>query len=118
MRFAAVLALLLLAAPSARADMVLLMLEQAACEWCDRWNEEIGGAYALTEEGQQAPLQRRDIHEPLPEDIELSARAHFTPTFVLLEQGREVGRISGYPGPDFFYPMLARLIAQAGVATN
>jgi hypothetical protein len=34
----------------------------------------------------------------------------FSPTFVLVEQGREIGRITGYPGADFFWGMLAELI--------
>ena len=32
------------------------------------------------------------------------ARCRRTPTFVLVDRGREVGRIVGYPGSDFFYP--------------
>ena len=33
-----------------------------------------------------------------------------TPTFVLAEGGREVGRIVGYHGEDFFYGMLDGLL--------
>jgi hypothetical protein len=39
----------------------------------------------------------------------------FTPTFVLVEDGTEAGRIEGYPGEDFFWPLLAKLIAQAAL---
>jgi hypothetical protein len=35
-----------------------------------------------------------------------------SPTFVLIDDGREVGRITGYPGADFFWGMLAELIAK------
>lgn len=105
----AALAPLALAAPKAAAAE-LLMLEQAGCEWCARWHAEIGGAYALTEEGIRAPLRRADISsQPLP-GVTLNGRAAYTPTFVLLDDGREVGRIEGYPGPDFFWPMLDRLL--------
>lgn len=107
------IALLFLAALPGRAEMALLMLDQPACEWCELWEEEIGGAYHLTEEGAQAPLRRASIHNPLPDGIILDRRAHFTPTFVLLKDGREVGRLEGYAGEDFFYPMLNRLLADA-----
>ena len=94
--------------PAAAAE--LLMFEEAGCGWCERWNEDIGGIYAITEEGKRAPLRRIDISDPLPEGVELKMRARFTPTFVLIEDGREVGRIEGYPGPDFFWPLLDRLL--------
>ena len=41
----------------------LVMFERHGCPWCARWNEEIGGVYAKTEEGAQAPLRRVDIHD-------------------------------------------------------
>ena len=78
--------------------------------WCARWNEEIGGIYNKTDEGKRAPLRRVDISENLPADIEFSSRANFTPTFVLIEDGKEVGRIEGYPGEHFFWPMLGQLL--------
>lgn len=94
----------------------LLMLEQAACEWCAQWDAEVGAVYARTEEGRRAPLIRHDIFEPLPEDVTLDRRAHYTPTFVLLVSGEEVGRIEGYPGEDFFYGLLRRLLERAAPA--
>lgn len=86
------------------------MVEEAGCPWCARWNEEIGPVYGLTEEGRRAPLRRVDIHGDWPEGMERPEGLAFTPTFVLVEDGREVGRITGYPGEDFFWPLLQRLM--------
>ncbi|MEL6768808.1 MAG: thioredoxin family protein [Pseudomonadota bacterium] len=115
-RLLAALAVTALLAPGtgAAGEFRLLMLDQEACEWCAQWEEDIGGAYHLTAEGRIAPLTRASIHEPLPDGIELDRRAGFTPTFVLLEDGAEVGRLEGYAGADFFYPMLDRLLRDAG----
>lgn len=33
----------------------------------------------------------------------------YTPTFVLIDGGREVGRIEGYPGEAFFWGLLEKL---------
>ncbi|MEO0624314.1 MAG: hypothetical protein AAF183_19150 [Pseudomonadota bacterium] len=107
------LIVLLVSVIPARADMMLLMLDQAGCEWCEIWDEEIGVAYHLTEEGIEAPLQRADIYGDLPSGVKLERRVNFTPTFVLLKAGREIGRLEGYAGEDFFYPMLNRLLAKA-----
>ena len=40
----------------------------------------------------------------------LSQRVTVTPTFVLADGGAEIGRIVGYPGADFFYPMLSEIL--------
>lgn len=102
------LALALLALPARAAEM--LMFEEAACPWCAAWDREIGPVWPKTPEGRFAPLRRLDIHEPLPEGIALASRPAYTPTFVLTLDGREVGRIEGYPGEDLFWMRVAMLV--------
>lgn len=114
--FAACLGLAAAQLPARAAELV--MIEQEFCEWCDRWNDEIGGIYAQTAEGKRAPLRRIQIHDPVPSDLEFSVRAHYTPTFVLVDNGVEVGRIEGYPGEHFFWPMLTRLLDRLPEETN
>jgi len=106
-------AALLLSPAHAAAQTRLLMLDQAFCEWCDQWDAEVGVVYDRTEEGRRAPLLRSSIFDPLPEGIILDRKARYTPTFVLLEDGAEIGRIEGYPGEDFFYGMLQQLLERA-----
>ncbi|WP_428671029.1 transcriptional regulator [Roseibium sp.] len=107
--FAAVLiATLVWAAPSLSAE--LIMLEQPGCVWCKRWNEEIGVVYPKTAEGRIAPLRRIDISGPWPDDLSDVARERLTPTFVLVEDGVEVGRLRGYPGEHFFWPLLSDML--------
>jgi len=109
--FGAFLALILvpfLALSATAAELV--MVEQAGCEWCERWNEEIAPAYPKTTEGKFAPLRRVDLHA-MPEDLEIARRVNFTPTFLIVEEGQEIARLEGYPGEDFFWPVLDRLLA-------
>lgn len=94
-------------------DVQLLMFEQLGCIYCARWNEEVAPEYPLTEEGKAAPLRRLQLRDPLPDGLSLVSPPVFTPTFVLVADGIEIGRIEGYPGEDFFWPMLADLIAAA-----
>ncbi|SMH42385.1 hypothetical protein SAMN05661107_1336 [Maritimibacter sp. HL-12] len=101
------------AGPAAAGELRLLMFEQAGCIYCTRWNREIGVAYPNTEQGMLAPLTRFDLRDALPDDISITRRAHITPTFVLLSDGTEVGRIEGHPGGDFFWFLLDELIARA-----
>ncbi|NAZ35682.1 transcriptional regulator [Rubellimicrobium sp. CFH 75288] len=93
----------------------LVMVEQAGCAWCARWDREVAPEYPLTEEGQAAPLRRIDLHQPVPDDLVLQSRPRLTPTFVLVDdEGRELGRIEGYPGEDFFWGLLGVLLERAG----
>ncbi|NRG19305.1 hypothetical protein HPQ64_16560 [Rhizobiales bacterium] len=91
----------------------LVMFEQAGCHWCAVWHEEIGPIYPKTEEGQRFPLRRVDIHKQAPEDLRAISKGHFTPTFVLMKDGKEVGRIQGYPGEDFFWGLLGQMVQEA-----
>jgi len=88
----------------------LVMLEEDGCPWCELWREEVGGIYSKTEEGKVAPLRVVDIHDPLPDDLKFMVKGGFTPTFVLVDQGKEIGRIRGYPGESFFWGLLALMI--------
>ena len=105
----------LVAAPlAAAADTILLMAEEDGCYWCAKWNEEISHIYPKTIEGQTAPLQRYDLHSETP-DVAFVQRVHFTPTFILVEDGAEVGRIEGYPGEDFFWGLLTMMFDRANI---
>lgn len=91
----------------------LVMFEQAGCHWCAVWHEEIGPIYPKTEEGQRFPLRRVDIHKQVPGDLTAISKGRFTPTFVLVKDGKEIGRIQGYPGEDFFWGLLGQMVQDA-----
>lgn len=88
----------------------LVMFEEAGCPWCRRWHSEVGPGYGKSSEGQRAPLRVVDIHETRPNDLSFIKGIRATPTFVLVEGGREIGRITGYPGADFFWGLLGQMI--------
>lgn len=94
-------------------DLSLVMVEQRGCHYCARWNAEIGPIWPKTEEGIAAPLRRIDLHAPLPRDLSLKSALVFTPTFIVVADGTEVSRLEGYPGEDFFWPMVRQLIKTA-----
>ncbi|MEO1292850.1 MAG: transcriptional regulator [Pseudomonadota bacterium] len=111
-----ILALILSALPARAAELV--MVEEKWCDWCQRWEEEIGVVYAKTTEGKTAPLRRVDIHGDEIETLALKSRAHYTPTFVLMDDDVEIGRIEGYPGEDFFWGMLGQLLDRLPAQTE
>jgi hypothetical protein len=88
----------------------LVMFEQAGCAWCEAFDREIAPVYGKTEEGQRAPLRRVDIAQNLPPDLAFLDVERLAPVFVLVDQGREIGRIRGYPGEDHFWGLLGVLM--------
>lgn len=99
------------AAPALAGETRLLMFDSPACPWCAAWEAEVGPGYPLSPEGRIAPLERIRLGTQ-PEGVTLAAPPRVTPTFVLVHDGAEVGRIEGYPGADFFWPMLGRLLGR------
>jgi len=88
------------------------MFERQGCPWCRAWDREVGPVYPKTPEGQRAPLRRVDVEAERPADLRQVADIRATPTFVVMEGGRETGRILGYPGDDMFWGLLDQIIAK------
>lgn len=109
------LVFLVFSSGTAVADTMLVMVEEKGCIWCARWNEEISDIYPKTAEGAAAPLMRMDIRAKRPKDISFARSLTFTPTFVLVVDGKEVSRIEGYPGEDFFWGLLSQMLSQATI---
>ncbi len=89
----------------------LVFVEDAACVYCRKWLKEVGATYDETPPGRLAPLVRRDKG-----DASLSgfSRLQFTPTFILVRNGREIDRKVGYAGPEEFWEGLRDMLAKAG----
>ncbi|MBO6522045.1 MAG: thioredoxin family protein [Rhodospirillales bacterium] len=95
------------------------MFESPSCHWCLRWHAEIGPIYPNTPESRCAPLRRVDVDAPRPADLSEVSPIVFTPTFVVVDGGKEIARLVGYAGEDFFWPLLAReLVKLPGACPN
>lgn len=93
----------------------LIMVEQPGCWYCARWKAEVMPGYAQTAEGRAAPLRMVMLDGPWPDGLALDRRPVLTPTFILVSGGKELSRLEGYPGKDHFLPVLAQMLAEAGV---
>jgi len=90
----------------------LVMFEAKGCPHCARWNAEIAPVYDRTAEGARYPLRRVDLDEARPPDLMDLVGIRFAPTFVVMEAGKEIGRIVGYLGEDQFYGLLGKIIGR------
>jgi thioredoxin-related protein len=88
----------------------LVMFELGTCIYCAVWNDAVGHTYDDTLAGKRAPLRRVFLTDPRPDDLKHVLGVRMTPTFVLLDEGREVGRIHGYANPQLFWNLLSGLL--------
>lgn len=98
---------------NAEQGLNLIMIEEDGCGFCIRWHREVGEGYPASDEGRRAPLV---VIDRFSKQASAHPRVVFTPTFILVGGGRELGRIVGYPGADFFWSMLADLMRKAAGA--
>jgi hypothetical protein len=87
----------------------LVMFRSDGCSWCAKWDREIRPIYPKTEYNRRAPLRQINLDHDAAASF-VHAPIHYTPTFVLVDNGREVGRIEGYPGDEFFWGRLEGLL--------
>ena len=87
--FLAAIALIGSIGPAFAAELV--MYRRQGCPYCEAFDREI------------------DIHAG-DKSVVLQSPIRYTPTFVLVEGGRERARIEGYPGDFFFWPRLENLL--------
>ena len=88
----------------------LILFETEGCAYCRKWDREVGTVYPLTEEAKILTLRRVEIADPIPPELRHVPDIRYTPTFVVLEGAREVGRIVGYLSEDQFWGLLGEII--------
>lgn len=109
------LSLSFLALPAQAAE--LIMYDRDGCYYCLEWKNKVGKYYNQTREGMAVPLTRVDLGERIPSRLAKVRKPVMTPTFVMIHEGREIGRINGYPGEKKFWAMMSYLIKRGGVPT-
>lgn len=88
----------------------LVYYHSPACAYCDQWDREVGSIYDKTPESKLLKLRRVDVHEDIPADLAHIKGVVYTPTFVVVDEGREVARILGYNGDMFFWEHIGAII--------
>ena len=105
---AALVISMLCAGPMVAAE--LIMYGEPGCLYCAKWRQTIGPIYAKTAEGKQAPVEERLVSEGRAGGNGLASAIVFSPTFVVMDGGKEIGRFMGYQNDEFFWVALDRLL--------
>jgi hypothetical protein len=95
-----------LAAPA----VALVYVREVGCPYCREWDAHIGPVYGKTPEARRAPIREIEKRDVTAAGLKLVRPVRYTPTFVLTVGDAEIGRIEGYPGEEFFWARLDRLL--------
>jgi thioredoxin-related protein len=104
--------LILFVVPVASQAAELLMFERDGCVWCQRWDRDVGQIYDKTDEARLLPLRRINIDKQSEAGITLASAVRYTPTFVVADDGREIGRITGFISDDAFWGLLGTFVTR------
>ena len=100
-------------APLPASNLELIVMEAPGCTYCDIFRRDVLPSYQASERGKDVPIRFLDINDASPEEIGLDSPVDIVPTFVVLKDHKEVGRIPGYMGPESFFHSINHLISRA-----
>lgn len=100
-------------APVQATSLELLVFEHPDCVYCRVFRRDVVPRYQRSSAAVEAPLRFIDIEKSDIDGLGLKSRITMVPTVVLMKDGAEVDRISGYWAPESFFKLLAHIIARA-----
>ena len=100
------------ALPDSRLE--LLVVEVDNCIYCRIFRRDVAPTYQGSGRNRSVPMRFVDLNAPDVDRLSLAAPIDSVPTVLVVENGREVGRIAGYVGPEFFFHSLDRILPAPG----
>ncbi len=98
----------------------LLMVHHPLCPFCKAFMNDVALDYSTTKQGKALPLVILDITitknmEWLEQEMRSGNiyRILGTPTFIIYNYGKEIGRVEGYSGKEWFYEELDKAVRES-----
>lgn len=95
---------------ASQSDKILLFVTSEYCIYCKAWERDVGTVYQKSAYNKHATLKRLDISSTQYKQIAFQKPIRGTPTFVILKDSAEIGRIEGYHDADQFFWQLSEYI--------
>ena len=87
----------------AEADSRLIMVTSDHCPYCQAWELNVGTVYEKSPYAPTLPLTRVEIGNEIPGSVTLKKPVFGTPTFLIIHNGQEIDRQSGYIDAEMFW---------------
>jgi thioredoxin-related protein len=94
-------------------NLQLVVMEAEGCIYCTVFRRDVLPSYEESERGKDMPVRFVDVNDVVKSGIELVQPIDILPTFVVVKDNREVGRIPGYVGPEDFFHSINYLLSSS-----
>lgn len=95
------------------AQLELVVIEAPGCDYCDVFRRDVLPTYQASEQAKDVPIRFIDINDEAASEVGLNSPVNVVPTFVVLKNNREIGRIPGYTGPDVLFQAIKHLVTNS-----
>ena len=89
----------------------LIMITSEYCVYCKIWEKEVGTIYPKTEMSKNFPLKKINVKNKKFLQSFLIDNP-ITPTFIIIEEKLEKGRIIGYSNSEMFWWQIDQILTQ------
>ncbi|MBS0251672.1 MAG: hypothetical protein JSR78_11490 [Proteobacteria bacterium] len=100
-------------APIPSGAFELVVVEAEGCIYCQLFRRDVLPAYEASSQAKDLPVRFVDINDIAADHLVFKTGVDIVPTFVVVKSHAEVGRISGYIGPENFFHSISYLLASA-----
>lgn len=96
--------------PVPKLNAELLVFEAEGCGYCNLFRRDVAPAYERSPRARDVPMRFIDANRTDIKRLNLAEPLKVVPTIVLMVNGREAQRITGYMGPEPFFHMISTLM--------
>jgi thioredoxin-related protein len=88
----------------------ILVFEVNRCVYCRIFRRDVLPKYERSLRAKKAPIRFINVSQTDVTPLKLSAPLTMAPTVVVMQDGQERGRITGYMGPEPFFHMVSQIM--------
>jgi thioredoxin-related protein len=89
----------------------IVVFEVENCTYCSVFRDQVLLRYRQSPRAVELPIRFIDVNEADVSKMKLVAPIQIVPTMVMMKDGREVDRISGYTGPENFFILVSKMLS-------
>lgn len=96
----------------AAAPYELVVFEADGCVYCEMLRRDVVPLYTASQIQREAPIRFVNVSKSDETGMGLTYAITIAPTVVLMREGREVDRITGYTGPFNFLELVSHMMGR------
>ncbi len=94
-------------------NLSLVVMEAPGCDYCEVFRRDVLPAYEASPRAKEMPVRFVDINDEAANLLGLDSPVDVVPTFVVLKNNKEIGRIPGYTDSEYFFHHINYLLTTA-----